>query len=222
MRLAFVVAMSCLSTASLGAQASSTLQVPQGTATIDGRLGDAEWRTATRIEQPAGTVVRLMRDAGHLYVGITSERPGFASVCLAVGDAVHILHASAALGAITYRRSGDTWRSADTAFTYAMRNTALDAAAQSQRAAYLDQHGWVASTVRMSDGRSQEMQIAFSRFPAPFNVGMGRWLLSNGVEPWPAAITTGDHDGCVAQRLVNGYALQDLKFHSINWVPIGR
>jgi hypothetical protein len=222
MRFKLTAALVAIYTLSLGAQASNPVQVPQGTAAIDGRVDDAEWRNALRMEQPAGTVVRLMRDAAHLYIGITSERPGFASVCLAIGDVVHVLHASAALGAITYRRNGQTWQSADTAFSYSMRNTALDEAARGQRAAYLAQHGWVGSTVRMSDGRSQEMQIAFSRFPAPFNLAMGRWLLSNGVEPWPAAITSGDHDGCVAQRLVNGYALQDLKFHSMNWVPIGR
>ena len=78
------------------------------------------------------------------------------------------------------------------------------------------------STVRMSDGRSQEMQIAFSRFPLPFSLAMGRWLFTNNVEPFPAAVTQGDHDGCVAMRLVNGYVPQGLKFHSMNWVNIGR
>lgn len=207
--------------ATIDAQASP-LHVPQGAATIDGRIDDAEWRTASRIEHPTGTVVRFMRDASHLYLGITSDRPGFASVCVAAGDAVHVLHASAALGAVTYRRNGETWQSPDTAFRYSMRNTALDDAARSERAAYLNEQGWVGSTVRMSDGRSQEMQIAFSRFPLPFSLAMGRWLFTNNVEAWPATVTQGDHDGCVAMRLVNGYVPQGLKFHSMNWVNIGR
>jgi hypothetical protein len=208
--------------ASVDGQSSSALRVPQGTATIDGLVDNTEWQSALRIEHPPGTIVRFMRDPTHLYIAVSSDRPGFASVCVAVGDDVHVLHASAALGAITYRRTGDTWQSADTAFSYGMRNTALDDSARAQRASYLNEHGWVGSTVRMSDGRSQEMQIAFSRFAAPFQLAIGRWLFSNNVESWPATLTVTSHEGCIAQRLVHGYVPQELRFHSLNWVTIGR
>lgn len=220
--LCVAITLALVPIARLGAQASTTLQVPQGAATIDGRVDGTEWSNALRVEHPAGTVVRFLRDASHLYVAISSERPGFASMCVAVGDDVHVLHASAALGAVTYRRSGETWQSADTAFLYGMRNTALDEAARSQRVAYLNEHGWVGSTVRMSDGQSQEMQIAFSRFAPPFRIAMGRWLFTNNVESWPSTITNTSHDGCIAQRLVNGYVPQGLRFNSMNWVTIGR
>jgi hypothetical protein len=222
MRITLAIPFAFLITTTLRAQSPNTVPVPQGVATIDGRVDEAEWRNALRIEQPAGTVVRLMRDASHLYVGISSDRPGFASLCLATGEDVHVLHASAALGAVTYRRNGETWQSADTAFRYSMRNTALDDSARSERAAYLRENGWVGSTVRMSDGRTQELQIAFSRFALPFSVAMGRWLFTRDVEAWPTAVTQGDHDGCVAMRLVNGSVPQGLRFYSMNWVTIGR
>ena len=132
------------------AEAQQSVQVPRGPAvTIDGSVNDGEWRNAFRMEHPAGTVVRLMRDADHLYLGVTSDRQGFASLCVAIGDEVHVLHASAALGRVTYRPSGEVWNSPDTAFRYGMRSTALDDAARSERAAYLAENGWVASTVRM-------------------------------------------------------------------------
>ena len=204
-----------------GAQVpATTVQAPRGgPITIDGLVGEAEWRDALRMEHPTGTVVRLLRDADHLYVGITSERQGFASLCIAKNDDVHILHASAALGAVTYRRSGDVWQSADTAFRYGMRNTALDDSARSQRAAYLAQHGWLASTVRMgNDGRSQEIQIALRQFPLPYSIALGRWLFSNNVESWPATIT--EQDGCIALQLVRGSVPQGLSFKSATWVTV--
>src|SRR5688500_6018256 len=202
------------------AEAQQTVQVPRGpAATIDGRVDDAEWRSALRMEHPAGTVVRFMRDADHLYVGITSERQGFASLCVAMNDEVHVLHASAALGRVTYRPRGYVWQRADTAFRYDMRNTSLDDAAKSQRAAYLAEHGWVASTVRMgNDGRSQEMQIALSRFGLPFSVALGRWLFSNSVEWWPATVT--DHEGCFSLPLVRGSVPQGIAFKPSFWVTI--
>jgi hypothetical protein len=200
---------------------SRTVQVPRGGAVvIDGRVDNLEWRNSIRIEHPAGTFVRLQQDSLYLYVGITSERPGFASLCIAVNGDVHVLHASAALGAIAYKRNGDAWQSADTAFRYGMRNVADDEEARGERNAYLKEHGWVASTVRMSDGTSQEMQIAFDRFPAPSNIAVGRWLLSNGLETWPASIDAAD--GCVAQRLVTGYVPQGLRFDFTKWVRIER
>ncbi len=207
-------------TVSAEAQAGPVLSVPSGSGiALDGRVDDAEWGSAIRVEHPAGTVVRMLRDASHLYLGITSSRAGFASLCVAQGGAVHVLHASAALGAVTYRSVGQTWRSADTAFTYAMRNTALDEAARDQRAAYLATHGWVATTVRMSgDQRSQEFQLALSRFPMPMSLAMGRWLFSNEGELWPGTIS--DHEGCVSQQLLRGYVPQDLAFKIPQWATI--
>jgi hypothetical protein len=202
------------------AQEQNSVQVPRGpSVTIDGRVDDAEWRNALRIEHPAGTVVRLLRDAEHLYLGFTSERPGFASLCLARGNDVHVLHASAALGAVTYRPVGDAWQSGDTAFRYDMRNTALDETASSQRTAYLNENGWVASTARMgNDGRSQEMQIAFSRFPLPFSLALGRWLFTSSIESWPATIT--DHEGCISQQLVMGSVPQGILFKTPFWIRV--
>lgn len=213
------VALACALRAEAQAVGTS-VQVPRGGAvTIDGRVDDVEWRAALRTEHPAGTVVRLLRDGSHLYLGITSERAGFASLCVATGKAVHVLHASAALGAVTYRASGGAWQSADTAFSYGMRNTALDAAARAQRASYLAEHGWVASTVRMSqDQRSQEFQIALSRFALPMSIALARWLSTNESEWWPATIT--DHDGCFGQQLVRGYVPQGLAFKTPFWLTV--
>jgi hypothetical protein len=217
-----LVLLGLLGATQVNAQATGTaLTVPRGGAvTIDGRVDDTEWRNATRIEHPAGTVVRLLRDADYLYVGITSDRQGFASVCVAHGNDVHVLHASAALGAVTYRPSGDVWQSPDTAFRYSMRSTALDDAARSQRATYLAENGWVASTVRMgNDQRSQEMQLSLRRFPLPFSIALARWLLTtSSSEAWPATIT--DHDGCFSQQLVRGSVPQDLRFKPSFWLTV--
>lgn len=111
-----------------------------------------------------------------------------------------------------------TWQSADTAFRYGMRNRANDDAARAERAAYLSEHGWVASTITMTEGRSQEMRISLARFTPPFSIALGRFLLPNGLESWPA--TVGADDGCVAPRLVSGSVPQGLRFDATRWLTI--
>jgi hypothetical protein len=199
--------------------AGRTVPVPAGAAIIDGRLDANEWRNAARVEHPAGTVVHLMREGTALFVGIASSRPGFSSLCLATGSDVRVLHASAALGAVTYRRDGETWGSADTVFTYGMRNMALDATAQAERAAYFREHGWVASTVSMND-RAQEVQIDLARFQFPLSLALGRWLSTDAVEYWPESLDAAD--GCASQRLVMGYVPKALRFNPGTWIAIGR
>ena len=204
------------------AQASASVQLPRGNpVTIDGRIDDAEWNNALRIEHPVGTVVRLIRDDAHLFVAITSDRPGFVSLCLARNDTIHVLHASAALGAVTYRPSGGTWSSPDSAFRYSMRNRALDENARRERAAYLSDNGWVATTVSMTEGRSQEMQIALARFSPPFALALGRFLLGGaGGEAWPSTLST--TDGCVEPQLVRGDVPRELRFNPVNWLRVER
>ena len=66
------------------------------------------------------------------------------------------------------------------------------------------------------DQRSQEMQIAFSRFPLPFSLALGRWLLATSTsEWWPATIT--DHEGCFSQQLVRGSVPQGIVFKPAFW-----
>lgn len=203
------------------AQAPAPVTVPHASAaiTIDGRFDDGEWTAATRIEHPAGTVVHLQRDGEYLYLGVTSERAGFASLCVAHPETIDVIHASAALDALTYRASNGTWRTADTAFTWAMRNTALDEGARRERAAYLAQHGWVASSIPMGEGRTQEIQLSLARYPLPMRIALARWLTDdNRIEHWPA--TLGANDGCAVERLVQGWVVAVVGFEPEGWVVL--
>ena len=142
----------------------SVVRVPRGPApVIDGAIGDAEWKGAAVRSGPDGTTIRLRHDGRDLFLGISAPREGFASVCAASAESVAVFHASAALGLVTYRRAGNEWTTADKEFVYGMRATALTEEARAERSAYLAAHGWLASTMTMGDGRSQEMQIALDR-----------------------------------------------------------
>ena len=211
-----------LAVLSVAAAAQLDLRVPRaGTVTIDGRLDDAEWAGSAREKSSGGLEVRLQHDGTSLFIGVTSPGSGFVSVCLASGDAIRILHASAALGAVNYQRSdaGD-FVPAEINFAYGMRNTALDAQATSERRAYFAKHGWVASTARMGGGHVQEVQVALKSMPADTRLAISYYLTSGegSVMFWPDSMSV--TDGCDDLQLVRGYVPTRLRFDPSRWVTL--
>ena len=198
------------------------LRIPRAAApAIDGRIDDAEWTASVREQTRGGLQVRLQQDAASLFIGVTSPGSGFVSVCLANGERVRILHASAALGSVNYRRddAGD-WVAAEISFAYGMRNTALDAVATSERRAYLAKHGWVASTARMGGGHVQEVQVALRGLTPDTRLALAYYLTSGegSVLYWPEALSP--TDGCNDLQLVRGNVPTRLRFDARRWAAL--
>jgi hypothetical protein len=211
-------------TVALGAATGPSIVVPRSATpiVIDAKLEPAEWARAAELPLGDGTTLKLQHDGTHLYVGITAQRAGFVSLCTTTGDTVRVLHASAALGSVSYTRSGDTWASRDTAFTYAMRNTDSTEEARQERRTYLTQHSWVSSTVRMSQGHAHEMQIALERVDRMPRIAVAFFVIGTGdswsIQRWPAGI--GEQEGCMDSQLVRGYVPRGLRFDPTSWAEL--
>lgn len=216
-----LVVVAVVARASASAQVP-VINVPRGAApVVDGRMGDAEWRGSVEQQLPQGAALMLRHDGRHLFLAFTSAQPGFASVCVALPNAIHILHASAALGSVVYSRSGAEWSTPDTAFVYGMRNTALDEPAAAERRDYLSRHGWLASTYHMGGGLVQEMQISLERFAGMSDVAVAFYIPSGETGAsltWPSTLAT--HDGCGNDRLVRGYVPKPLQFTPTTWARL--
>lgn len=189
---------------------------------IDGKIDAAEWDGAVIHKFADGSVIRLRHDGRHLFLGLTSTRKGFPSVCTARGDVVRVLHASAALGSVTYERSADGWITRDAEFAYGMRNPDLTEQARGERLEYLSRHGWVSSTFRMGDGQTQELQIALDQLSTTPTLALGYFAIgtenTGTVIPWPGSLRT--DDGCVNEQLVRGNVPKQLRFEPTEWATL--
>lgn len=199
------------------------VHVPRGAAVvIDGRIDDAEWRQSAVRELSDGTVIRLQHDRRYLFLGIGAARRGFPSVCVANAGTVQILHASAALGRVSYVRGEQSWTARDTEFVYGMRTPDLTEMARDERRAYLAQHGWVGSTFRMSDGRTQELQISLDLMSTAPAVAIGFFAMKEGdsfdIVRWPETMPAAD--GCASADLVRGRVPQHLQFNPTTWAEL--
>jgi hypothetical protein len=195
------------------APSPSPVKVPRGSApVIDGRIVNAEWQGAAVERLANGLDVRLRHDGKDLFVAVSSSANGFPSVCAARVDTVRVLHASAALGAVMYTRSGDAWSSRDTAFIYSMRSVDTTARARQERQAYREAHGWVASTARMGNLRNHEFQISLGRFDSNRpRIAIGYYRNDGPQVTWPESLLPAS-EGCAELRLLQGWVTEHPGF----------
>ena len=93
-----------------GSPRDMPMSVPRSRAVVvDGTIEEAEWRGSAVVKRRDGEML-LRHDGKYLYIGIRSTRRGFPSVCLSRGSSVRVMHASFALGEVTYAKRNATWR----------------------------------------------------------------------------------------------------------------
>jgi hypothetical protein len=198
-----------------GCVAAQVVAVPPGSAVIlDGVLEDAEWRTAREEPLTGGGSVFLMHDDAHLYIGLRGLAEGWSHVYLPEGDDVRVLHASAALGSVRYEPDAAGAAQPDHPFSWALRDTSLGEAA-AERAAFLDEHGWVASTGRMGRPNEIEFKVAKSALQE------GRLAVvfaSDAKAPqyWPSTLS----DDTLEADLLFGNTPEDLGFQPATWARL--
>ena len=194
--------------------------IPRSTpAVIDGHADVAEWSGALREgTSPSGLQVRMKHDGAALYIAVESPNDGFTSLCLGTTDRVQVLHASAALGAVDYRRTGGTWTPDQTSFVYGVRDPSMSEVAIAQRQAYFAENGWVASTATMGGHRVQEFKIDMRRIATRLAVAYYVTTGTGSVMTWPPSMPV--TDGCAALPLVRGTVPAGLTFDPQRWAPV--
>ncbi len=202
------------------ARADEAVHVPRGGGVVvDGRIGEPSWKRAASRSLPDGTGLRFQHDGQHLYVAITSLRPGFPSACASNEETVRILHASAALGSVTYARAVGDWQANDKVFAYGMRNTELTERAVKERRDYLERHGWLASTQGMGEGKVHELQISLDLMESMSKLAVAYFALEAGsIAAWPGSLAA--DDGCLDASLVRGNVPPRLRFEPRTWADL--
>ena len=192
----------------------ASINLPLGNPpTIDGTHAPGEWEAATVETFADGSTLLLMRDETYLYLGIRAMDPGLiaGNVFLQRGDEITIMHASAALGTAIYQREeNDTWQQTQD-FTWQCRDTSLSDAAQAERAAFLQQEGWVAANGLMGTPNELEYQIKIPE--GDFRLAVVYLKASPPYDkvPWPEELI----DGTV--RPTSGGFPLELQFSPESW-----
>lgn len=189
------------------AAASEPLPPP----TIDGVLGPQEWSGARREKLVGGGEVLLLRAGTDLYVAVIGPNPGFPSLCIGDSRRVDVLHASAALGSVSYTPSETQW-SRGKPFEWRVREVAGPAAALlAAREAFLAEYRWL-STASRAGSPTREFRI----LPGPERRFLGVVFLSTDTMEaayWPPSMS----DGCRNPALLRGDAPDTLQLDPTQW-----
>jgi hypothetical protein len=186
---------------------------------LDGVITAADRSAATDSLREGATALLVRSEGDYLWIAVHSDSIGVASLCLGASESVQVLHASAALGRVTYDRRGSDWTT-DQEFTWALRDTSMTPAAIGERQAYLSENGWVATTSRMGHPDHTEFLIRRGGLPE------GDLYLALGIMPlqhpdtiagYPMA-SAGD---CARDDLVRGQVPESgLRFDPESWQKI--
>lgn len=162
-----------------------------------------------------GGDVTITRDGDTWRVTVTGPRAGLASLCLAEGPRVRILHASAAVGEGVYERSGDEWKLVS-GFEFKLRDTRKGPApTDADRRAYLAAMGWVANADNSGE-RPREFVIRASGSPQFLGVTFLSTSDPMTVSHWPASMD----DGCREIKVAQGYLPPTARFRPERWHPL--
>lgn len=181
-------------------------------------LREADWRDARREPMVGGGEVRLLRSGDDLYVAVTGPARGYPSLCVGDGRRVEILHASAALGVVSYAHAGQAWR-LQAPFAWELREAAASggpAAFAVQRDAFYRTHGWLSTASRQGEP-TRMFRIRIE----PARAWLGVVFLDKAAMRttyWPASMGP----ACRNLPLVMGDPPSDLPFDPTGWSRLPR
>jgi len=199
----------------LGLLASSTT-VPRGAAPVlDGTLSADEWTDALAVDVTAQARIFLKHADGYLFLGIQVTTMGVGSPLVVVGEEIHVLHTSAALGTAIYAREGDVWKLRQD-FTWQCRSTDFSTYAQNERVRFLERNGWLGTIGYLGNPTQFEYQMAWGEGSLTLLFLFGEFTDSFQLLSWPLAA----EDAAQYTELVTGTTPTELCFSVTDWATL--
>ncbi len=186
---------------------------------LDGIISESENSQLSKLGENGSSKISAAVVGDYIKVNILSDAMYVASLCFCSDDSkTLVVHASAALGQVSYSARGDSWRSDET-FDWKVRETDMSKKTIEKRRDYLDTYGWVANTLSM--GRRGEVEFVIKKSLFSGNevfLAAGLMPESNPEEivPLPTE-TSGD---CAAYSLVAGDPQKSYRFEPKTWFKI--
>jgi hypothetical protein len=180
---------------------------------VDGVIGPDEWRDGREATLGSGRA-KLRRVGDDLAVLVDLGGPGIATVLVASGDRVWLLHASAALGTGEYRCRPDGGCARTRDFAWSCRDPSDRPEARACRESFLAAEGWLAN-VNPEAGRTREFLISGRRFGRPLRVVVTGLTFPEKARTWPPVT-----DDAASLAVQQGSLPPEARFLTPSWAEV--
>jgi hypothetical protein len=158
----------------------------------------------------AGVCYLILISSAHganepLRIVVSGEKPGIASVFVANGDEIKVLHASAALGTAVYKRHGKRWKLVR-GFEYSCRDP-NDIAARQR---FFAREGWL-SDVSSRPIRQRVFRLGKRLIGRGARIAIVHFVFPKGIKVQPASA----RDDTSNPEILRGQTPASLSFDSV-------
>jgi len=187
---------------------------------LDGNISEAESQSLAIVGRHGSNSLMVDNSSQQfIKVSIKSEKLYVASLCACIGgDKIMVMHASAALGDLTYtRQKNEQWVTNDK-FVWAVRENDMDPETIEKRRQYLSNRGWIASTMSMGKEGEAEFLIDRKLFTSQaLSLAVGLMTEANPEDIIGLPMNASD---CASHSLVSGDPESSYAFDTSEWIKI--
>lgn len=182
---------------------------------IDGVMGKEEWQGAEEWLSKNGYKLLIKRDKETLYGVITGENKYWAHIYISDNSLIKVMHVSAALGNVDYKRKNKRWLTTDT-FNYQVRDKAYNSNTEAAMLIYYAAHGWVANNNNLGSSKTIEFKVNIKEWNGPLYFACVMANYDMKLYGFPAKL----NDNTMLPRLVQGNSPDSLRFEPGTWKRI--
>jgi hypothetical protein len=182
---------------------------------IDGVMAQHEWQGAEELLSGDGYRLLLKKKNEILYGVMTGGNKFWAHLYISDNSFIKVMHASAALGSVEYKRNNKVWVTMDT-FNYELRDTIYNSNTATKMSNYFSTYGWVANNNNLGSGNVIEFKVNIKKMKGPLYFAC---VIANN-DMTLHGFPVGLKDNTILPRLVQGYAPDSLSFEPGTWKRI--
>jgi len=180
---------------------------------LDGEIGEAEWYKAAKHAMTKSAILRLLPAGDVLYLSVQLPTSAWGHIYVFDGDAIQVLHVSAAIGRLRYRRKGEEWWTADE-FIWQLRDRGYSPALRAAQDKYFDENGWVGTNNNMS---GKQFELKLRRAPGKAIRLAAVFAKDHAAEYyWPTNLA----DDTRNETLLSGSPISSPRFDPATWAKV--
>lgn len=182
---------------------------------IDGIMGQQEWQGAEEWLSKEGYKLLIKRDKETLYGVITGKNKYWAHIYISDNSLIKVMHVSAALGSVEYKRKAKRWLTTDT-FSYQVRDKVYNSNTEAAMLIYYAAYGWVANNNNLGSSKTIEFKVNINEWKGPLYFACVMANYDMKLNGFPVNL----NDNTMLPRLVQGNAPDSLSFDPGKWKRI--